>query len=225
MEENNNIIVKGLAITLIVILGLNVYRTETTKKEVSKLTTAVEQLESKLDSLGMLSPSGRVSYAGVNKKEFASLSKKVSSLESKVSIIQGSVDRLSHNQAHSQVPTTNSTNTNVSANTNKSSSTTAPTSSNGRVTVSAKARVENRYVEGTTYLPKVVTGPAGLVVLDLVITRIGRVTSVSIDSSSTIKDEDIVDACKDAALRTHFSYNSDAPEKVRGTITYTFKAQ
>lgn len=41
MDKNNNVIVKGLAIILIAILGLNVYRTETTKKELEQLTATV----------------------------------------------------------------------------------------------------------------------------------------------------------------------------------------
>ena len=69
---------------------------------------------------------------------------------------------------------------------------------------------------------KVSTGPAGKVVLDIVVTRTGTVVSTSISSSSTLVVVDIVDACKEAALKTGFSYNPDAPDKQRGSITYTF---
>ena len=52
MEENNNsVIIKGLAIILIAILGLNVYRTETTQKELATLTETVQQVSARLDSL------------------------------------------------------------------------------------------------------------------------------------------------------------------------------
>lgn len=214
-ENNNNIIVKGLAIILIAILGLNVYRTETTKKEMAQLASTVEQLSAQLDSLGVVeAPAGTAPAAsGVSKKEFTTLSKSVSSLESKVSALQGTVDRLSRGQSQSGGTTRSSS----------SSTTTSGTSSNsGRVSVSAKVKVENRYVQGTTYVPKVTSGPAGVVVINVVVNRLGTVGSVSVDSSSTITAEDILDACKEAALKTDFAYNPEAPDKSRGTITYTF---
>ena len=86
----NNGIVKWLAITLIAILGINVYRTETTKKEMTQLVTTVEQLSAKLDSLEGVSPSGRANASGISKREFSSLSRTVASLETKVSSLQGS---------------------------------------------------------------------------------------------------------------------------------------
>lgn len=95
----------------------------------------------------------------------------------------------------------------------------------GRVAVSAKAKVENRYVSGTTYLPKVSTGPTGVVVINVTMDRIGIVGSVSVNSATTILDEDVIDACKEAALKTGFGYNPDAPNKSTGTITYTFTAR
>ena len=95
----------------------------------------------------------------------------------------------------------------------------------GRVSVSAKVKVENRYVHGTTYLPKVTTGPTGVVVIDVTMDCVGLVTAVSLNSKSTITDEEIVDLCKESALQTHFSYNPDAPDKIRGSITYTFVAK
>ena len=217
METNgNNVIVKGLAIVLIAILGLNVYRTETTKKEMSHLTEAVEVLTSRLDSLeGVRTPAGR-SAASVSKKEFANLAKSVASLESKVATISNTVNRISGNQ-------------NVAGASGIASGGTAavtkPASSDGRVAVAAKVRVENRYVSGTTYLPKVTTGPVGVVVINVVVSRHGNVGSVSVNSGSTITDEDVIDACKEAALKTDFAYNPDAADKTRGTITYTFSAR
>ena len=214
-EDNNNIIVKGLTIILIAILGLNVYRTEMTKKEMAQLATTVEQLSAKLDSLGVFeSPSGTTpSSSGVSKKEFARLSKTVSSLESRVTSIQGAVDRLSRGQAQSTEATKASS---------SPATATGKTSKSGRVLVTAKVKVENRYVNGMTYLPKVSTGPEGVVIIDVTMTRVGTVTAVSVNGNSTISDEEILDACKEAALKTDFGYNPDAPEKSRGTITYSF---
>ncbi|MCR5561613.1 MAG: hypothetical protein K6F58_07365 [Bacteroidales bacterium] len=222
----NNGIVKWLAITLIAILGINVYRTETTKKEMTQLATIVEQLSAKLDSLEGVSPSGKANATGISKREFSSLSRALASLETKVSSLQGSVDRLSRSQStagtSSKAPGTTATNQSSSPSNPVSPKT---SSSKGPVSVSAKVKVENRYVSGTTYLPRVSTGPAGLVVIDVTMDQIGIVTAVSFNTKSTISDEDIIDLCKESALKTHFAYNPDAPEKSKGTITYTFTAK
>lgn len=68
-------------------------------------------------------------------------------------------------------------------------------------------------------------GPAGVVVINVTMDRVGIVGSVSVNSSSTIIDEEILDQCKEAALKTSFAYNPDAPNKTTGTITYTFTSK
>ena len=225
MEENNsNGIVKWLAITIIAILGINVYRTETTKKEMNQLATTVEQLSAKLDSLDGVAPSGKGRAPGISKKEFFSLSKAVSSLETKVAGLQGSIDRLSRSQSTAG---TSSKTPSTAAPSQSSSSpgvSTKATTSNGPVSVSVKAKVENRYVRSTS-VPKISIGPTGVVIIDVIVTKFGDVTSVAVNGDSTINDEEIIDACKEAALKTNFSYNSDAPDKTRGTISYTFTAR
>ncbi len=168
-ENNNNAIVKGLAIILIAILGLNVYRTETTKKEMAQLADTVEQISARLDSLSIV-----------------------------------------------KVP---------SANSIKTSAASCSSSAKGRISVSAKVKVEDRYVSGTTYLPKITTGPTGVVVVGITISHSGSVTSARIKSESTITDEDVLDACKDAALRTSFNVNIDVSNKHPATIIYTFAAK
>lgn len=40
---------------------------------------------------------------------------------------------------------------------------------------------------------------------------VGIVGAVSVNSSSTITGEKILDQCKEAALKTSFGYNPDAP--------------
>lgn len=46
-------------------------------------------------------------------------------------------------------------------------------------------------------------------------------------SMEVIADKDVQYACREAALKTRFSYNSNAghDSRARGTITYTFLAQ
>ncbi len=229
MEDNNNsIIIKGLAIILIAILGINVYRTETTKKEMAQLATTVEQISAQIDSIGVVdAPAGTApATSGVSKREFTTLSKSVSALESKVTTLQGTVERLSRSQSLSGgTSTVSGSATSKQTSSTGGSAAARPSSTSGRVSVSAKVKVENRYVSGTTYLPKVTTGPVGIVIINVSMNPIGIVGSVSVNSSSTITDEDILDQCKEAALKTSFGYNPDAPEKSSGTITYTFTAK
>lgn len=230
MEDNNNIIiVKGLAIILIAILGLNVYRTETMKTEMTQLASTVELLSAQLDSFVVFEAQAGTTptVSGVSKKEFSTLSKSVSSLESMVIALQGTVDRLSRSQAQSGGTSrvSGSASSGQTSSTGSSAAATRPSSSSGRVSVSAKVKVENRYVSGSTPLPKVTTGPAGFVVINVSMDRVGIVGSVSVNPNSTITVEEILDQCKEAALKTSFAYNPDAPNKSIGTITYTFTAK
>ncbi len=94
-----------------------------------------------------------------------------------------------------------------------------------RVTPSAKVRVENRYVSGTTYLPVGKFYEEGTVTVEVVMDWLGSVTSTSI-INTTIQNEDILYACRESALKTNFSTNKDDHgKKIKGTITYTFTAQ
>ncbi len=90
---------------------------------------------------------------------------------------------------------------------------------------SAKIRVENRYAE-RTYLPEGYFKEEGTVVVKVDVDWFGKVVETSIQSS-TISDEDLQYACREAALRTKFSSNThDGPDyRLTGTITYTFEAR
>jgi len=224
-DKDYNGVIRGLAFVFIVILGLNVYRTETTKKEVAQLTASVEQLSAQLDSISSVevpvgsAPSRAVAGPAVSKKDFSNLSQMVTSLGSKVTALQGSIDQLSHGQSKSAIEAPSASKSEPDS---KSVATVASTSSYGRVSVSAKAKVENRVVSRDIILPKVSSGTSGAIVINVSVNRIGMVGSVSFNNASTISDEDIIDLCKEAALRTKFAYNPEAPEKSIGTITYTF---
>ena len=219
-ENNNNIIIKGLAIILIAILALNVYRTETTKKELATLSDTVSQIQSQIDSLEF--PVGQpAAPVGAGNSQVKGLEKRVASLESKVTTLQSSVERLS--KSSSQASTRTSSSGGTSSGT--SATTSGSANQNGRVSVSAKVKVENRYVQGTTYVPKVTTGPTGVVIINVTMDRVGIVSAVSVNAGTTIADEEIIDQCKESALKTHFAYNPDAPDKSKGTITYTFAAR
>ena len=91
---------------------------------------------------------------------------------------------------------------------------------------SVKVRVEDRYVQGETELPAGKFNEEGTVVVKVLIDFGGSVVSTSIQSS-TVTDEDVQYACREAALKTRFSYNvhAGADSRLAGTITYTFSAQ
>ena len=304
MEENNsNSIIKiAIVAAIAVILGINVYRTEQCKKEISELSGIVDGLISLNDNDDLCGTSPAISddtpaddnastpqtqvgteiVEGVSQEQFAELSKSVSQLESKVAALQGKgqtsgsttiiqgaskeefsklegsvstiqskitalqskVEQLTKSQTQmattlKKVTTVSSSTTGTvssSSSTTKSVSSTSSSSSETissskstnpktRVSVTAKVKVEDRYVSGETYLPKVTEGLVGKVVVNITIEHYGRVVSARINPGSTISDEDILDACKDAALRTSFSINTEAPSKQTATITYTFTAR
>lgn len=89
-----------------------------------------------------------------------------------------------------------------------------------------KVRVEDRYVQGEPKLPAGKFNEEGTVVVKVLIDFMGGVTSTSIQSS-TVTDEDVQYACREAALKTRFSPNvhAGADSRLAGTITYTFSAQ
>ncbi len=224
MEDNNNsYLVKAIAAALILVLGLNVYRTETTKKQMVALSSKVEALSAKIDTLEFptFPEIGSVPASDASSKQVSALSRSVANLESKVNSLERSVDRLSANR---QQAASSNTQQKPAA---SSASASAPSSSpsSGRVSISTKVKVEDRYVSGKTPVPAVSSGPAGVVVIGVTMDRVGIVSKATVNSGTTISDEDILDACKEAALKTSFSYNPDAPNHSVGTITYTFTAR
>lgn len=90
-----------------------------------------------------------------------------------------------------------------------------------RLKVKSSYRMEDRYSYGV-YDPEELGNAEGIVKLDITINYSGDVKSAKLNSSSTITDEDVIEACKKAALKTNFNYNSDAPKLQQGTITYKF---
>lgn len=91
-----------------------------------------------------------------------------------------------------------------------------------RLKVKSSYRMEDRYVGYKVYEPQELGNAEGIVKLDITISTIGQVNSAKLNSASTITDEEVIEACKKAALKTMFNLNSDAPRLQQGTITYTF---
>lgn len=91
-----------------------------------------------------------------------------------------------------------------------------------RLKVKSSYRMEDRYVGYKVYEPQELGNADGIVKLDITISSIGQVNSAKLNSASTITDEEVIEACKKAALKTDFNLNLDAPKLQQGTITYTF---
>ena len=91
-----------------------------------------------------------------------------------------------------------------------------------RLKVKSSYRMEDRYVGYKVYEPQELGNAEGIVKLDITINYSGDVNSAKLNSASTITDEEVIEACKKAALKTRFNYNYDAPKLQQGTITYTF---
>lgn len=90
-----------------------------------------------------------------------------------------------------------------------------------RLKVKSSYRMEDRYSYGVDD-PQELGNAEGIVKLDITINYSGDVKSAKLNSASTITDEEVIEACKKAALKTRFNYNYDAPKLQQGTITYTF---
>lgn len=90
-----------------------------------------------------------------------------------------------------------------------------------RLKVKSSYRMEDRYSYGVDN-PQELGNAEGIVKLDITIDIYGQVKSAKLNSASTITDEEVIEACKKAALKTMFNLNSDAPKLQQGTITYTF---
>lgn len=90
-----------------------------------------------------------------------------------------------------------------------------------KLKVKSSYRMEDRYSYGVDD-PQELGNAEGIVKLDITIDKYGDVKSAKLNSASTITDEEVIEACKKAALKTRFNYNYDAPKLQQGTITYTF---
>ena len=92
-----------------------------------------------------------------------------------------------------------------------------------KVIVSSKYRLEDRYVSNNVCDPNFIGTEAGVVVLDISVNHMGEVKSAKLKNATGITNEDVIEACKKAALQTSFNYDSNRRgANQTGTITYTF---
>lgn len=86
--------------------------------------------------------------------------------------------------------------------------------------VEISARVEDHYLLESAVTPTLKEGEVGAVVVEITVNKIGKVTKAAIDNGTTISNDKVLQACKEAALKTRFSFNEDSSNKTKGTITY-----
>ena len=102
----------------------------------------------------------------------------------------------------------------------------APVNGKGKqkIVVHSKYRIEDRYVEYKIKEPEFKGDQVGNVVISIMVNCSGDVNSAKLKSSTGITNEDVIEACKKAALKTKFNYdpNRKYDKKQPGTITYTF---
>ena len=94
-----------------------------------------------------------------------------------------------------------------------------------KVTVSSKYRLEDRYVSYKVYDPDLIGNEAGEVVLNISVDYSGDVISAKLKSATGITNEDVIEACKKAALKTSFNYDKNSRSTQTGTITYIFTSK
>lgn len=94
-----------------------------------------------------------------------------------------------------------------------------------KVEVTTKYRLEDRYVTYKVHEPEIIGNQAGEVVLNILVDKYGSVKSAKLKSATGITDEEVIEACKKAALQTDFNSNYDHSDNRPGTITYIFTAK
>ena len=96
-----------------------------------------------------------------------------------------------------------------------------------KVVVSTKYRLEDRYVSYKVQEPELIGDQPGEIVLNILVDYSGDVKSAKLQSVTGINNEEVIEACKKAALKTGFNYDSDKgySDKQSGTITYTFTSK
>ena len=101
-------------------------------------------------------------------------------------------------------------------------------SRNTRIRVKTSYRLEDRYVSGKVCIPDQLGKEEGKAVINIEVSPVGSVARARLNSSSTITDENVIEACKKAALKTDFNSRpftgstEDIVGTQSGTITYTF---
>lgn len=92
--------------------------------------------------------------------------------------------------------------------------------SKSKFNVEVSTRVEDHYLQDAAVTPTLKEGEVGAVVVAITVNKAGKVTKATIDNGTTVTNDKILHACKEAALKTRFSSNEESSNKTKGTITY-----
>ena len=94
----------------------------------------------------------------------------------------------------------------------------------GKVEGSANAHLKGRNVIGTLPRPSYNSQTAGIVVVQVKVDQYGNVTeAVAGAEGTTVTDKALWTAARNAAMKTTFNMDANAPALQTGTITYIFK--
>ncbi|MBR5563601.1 MAG: hypothetical protein IKW11_05175 [Bacteroidales bacterium] len=94
-----------------------------------------------------------------------------------------------------------------------------------KIVVSTKYRLEDRYNRSGIYEPEFLGNEIGEVILTIYVDYSGDVKSAKLKSANGITNEDVIEACKKAALRTDFNIDVSSNDLKVGTITYIFSVK
>lgn len=228
MEDNRGCMSNILVIILIAMAGYNIYCTYMLGEQMNEISCAISELkEATRDAAETIgSPSSEravedaandASIQGDSPEEASSQIKDVP--ESRSAGNSPALPDLSKIFGSRQsAPAPASTSASVSA----SDVEEAAPAVQDRMQVKAKERIEDRYATGGVVLPDVECDSEGVVVVDITVDRLGIVTGAEEGSGTTISDDEVLYRCKEAALKTRFSYNPDAEPQTSGTIKYIF---
>jgi len=93
----------------------------------------------------------------------------------------------------------------------------------GKVEGNANAHLEGRTVLGMLQKPVYAVQESGTVVVSILVDQYGKVTSATPGArGTTVNNQKLWNAARDAAMRTKFTMKADAPAEQKGTITYKF---
>lgn len=93
----------------------------------------------------------------------------------------------------------------------------------GRSDGTPNAHVKGRKTVGTIPRPTYNVQEDGVVVMNIRVDQSGRVISAVMGNGTTTGNKDLINAARNAAMKTHFNQDGKAPALQEGTITYIFK--
>lgn len=233
MEDNRGCMSNILVIILIALAGFNIYCTYMVGNQLNEISYAITELKEVARDAAEAIESPSASEGGIEAddvKDTEEVSIQGDSPEEASSQIKDVPESRSAGNSpalpdlskifgsRQSAPAPASTSASVSASDGKE----AAPAVQDRMQVKAKERIEDRYAMGGVVLPDVECDSEGVVVVDITVDRLGIVTGAEEGSGTTISDEEVLYRCKEAALKTRFSYNPDAEPQTSGTIKYIF---